>query len=250
MRHDNHPDSVGTSPRLHLRQHGFDGLRLRIVTSGFHFHEKIRVDDEILQRYGAFHPFRTLYDVGGCGRNLVQIQVRHVSVQKRDDGLQLFTGICRRVHLTQHQADKIRHVLVLVGHLEGEIAHIAPRLGHKAASQVIQEVRLAAIGFSGGDYQPALVGGMKHMVGKRTVSHIVTVVVIAAQHIHNLIRTLTYRDDVRRMMRTRRVDNLTYHTGAVHHKHVGYILTTAGQYGEQATRTEIVGKMLHKRSSG
>ena len=141
-------------------------------------------------------------------------------------------------------------MLVLVGHLEGEIAHIAPRLGHKAASQVIQEIRLAAIGLSGGDYQPALVGGMKHMVGKRTVTHIVTVVVIAAQHIHNLIRTLTYRDDVRRMVRTRRVDNLTYHTGTVHHKYVGYILTTAGQYGEQATRTEIVGKMLHKRSSG
>ncbi len=41
-----------------------------------------------------------------------------------------------------------------------------------------------------------------------------------------------------------------HHIGAVRHKHVGYILAAAGQDGEQASRTEIVGKMLHKRPSG
>ena len=37
---------------------------------------------------------------------------------------------------------------------------------------------------------------------------------------------------------------------AVRHKHVGYVLAAARQDGEQASRTEIVGKMLHKRPPG
>ena len=76
----------------------------------------------------------------------------------------------RRVHLAQHQADKICHVLVLVGNLKGEVAHVTSRLGHEAAGQVVQKIRLAAVGLSGGNYQSALVGGMKHPVGKRTVA--------------------------------------------------------------------------------
>ena len=250
MRHDNHPDTVVTPPRLHLRQHALDGLRLRVVASGFHFHKEVRVDDEVLQRHGAFHPLRALYDVGGRGRNLVQVQMHHVPVQERDDGLQLFAGVCRRVHLAQHQADKICHVFVLVGNLKGEVAHVTSRLGHEAAGQVVQKIGLAAVGLSGGNYQSALVGWMEHPVGKRTVTHIVAVVVIAVQHVHNLIRTFAHGDDVRRTVRTCRTDNLAHHIGAVRHKHVGYVLAAAGQDGEQASRTEIVGKMLHKRSSG
>lgn len=176
----------------------------------------------------------------------MQIQMHHVGVQKRDNGLQLLPGICRHVHFAQHQPDEVRNVLILVGNLEREKADVAPGLGHEVASQVIQKIRLAAVGLPGNDYQSALIGGMKHLVGQRAIAHIVSMIVFATQHVQHLIRPFAYGDDVRRMPRTCRVDNLAHHTGTVCHKHIGYVLAAAGQSGEQAAGPEVVGKVLHE----
>ena len=96
----------------------------------------------------------------------------------------------------------MRNVLILVGNLEREKADVAPGLGHEVASQVIQKIRLAAVGLPGNDYQSALIGGMKHLVGQRAIAHIVSMIVFATQHVQHLIRPFAYGDDVRRMPRT------------------------------------------------
>ena len=118
MRHDDYPDVVIASPCLHLRQHGLYGLRFGVVASRFHFHEEVRVDNEIFQGSGTVRHFRSGDDVGGSGGYLVQVEVHHVAVEETDDGLQLLPGVAGGIYFAQHQLDEMGDVLILVRHFE------------------------------------------------------------------------------------------------------------------------------------
>lgn len=141
-------------------------------------------------------------------------------------------------------------MLVLVRHLEGEVAHKAFRVAHDAAGQVVQKISLSAVGHSGHDNQAARVGGVENAVGQRSVAHAVAVVVFAVQHVYHFLPALFHGDDIGGLAGTGIVNDGSHHFGAVELHHVAYVLASSGQDGEKAARPEVVGKTFYQCAPG
>ena len=198
----------------------------------------------------AAYQIGPMQDISGSGRHLVHIQMNHVSVQKINIGRQLFVGIGGGVGFAQQQMDQVGDMLVLVRHLEGEVAHEAFRVAHDAAGQVIQEISLSAVGHSGHDDQASYVGGVENAVGQRSVAHAVAMVVFAVQHVYHFLPALFHRDDIGGLAGTGIVYDVTHHFGAVELHHIAYVLASSGQDGEKAACPEIIGKMFYQYAPG
>ena len=176
--------------------------------------------------------------------------MNHVSVQKINIGRQLLVRIGGGVGFAQQQMHQVRYMLVLVRHFEGKVAHEAFRIAHDAAGQVVQKIRLSAVGHAGHDHQAACVGGMENPVGQGAVAHAVAVVVSAVQHVYHLFTALFHGDDIGGVAGTGIFYDALHHSGAVQFHHIAYVLASSGQGGEKAACPEVVGQMFYQRASG
>lgn len=241
---------MDSSPCLKLGQHGLDALRFRIAVAGLRFDKQVRVHDQIFQRMPAAYHVGAVQDVLGGGRHFVHVQMNHVGIQKINVRHQLRFGVGRGVRFAQHEAHQAGDVLVLVGNLEGEITNETVGLLHDAGGQVVQKIRLAAVGHSGDDDKAPYIGGVEDAVRQRSVTDAVAVVVFTVQHADYFVLAFGYGDDIRGAGGTSAVDDAAYHFGAIASHYVAYVLAVARKGGEKTAGIKILGKMFGKGASG